>query len=404
MERHRTIRMAWIGFAWIGLACTCSSISSVLPTIASGLPSVAAGNSGGNAGGTSGTPVPYQTPDPVTVHPTLDTAHAVSNKIEAAAGVARDGSIYKPLSGGGDFTLTIPGAMLSRDSDGSQIPAFGTAVTVTPISAIDGLPFSKGYLLAFQIGPEGILLAAPGRLTMNIPGDFNAEELVGFAADAAGTNFHLYPIQSYSVNGTTNITIGLSHYSLYGVAQATQAEITAQQAHPPQNANDQDDELLAAPLSKIQQNLAIVHDRSVKPFIDKLDNLAGDCSDVTATAFRFERWYVQVLNPSAQNALKDRIDRDANVLSERLKECLKVTCKSCLENKKADKKSANTFIVQATWLQSVDLVLDKMDDYNMWSQLINTCAANAGLPLPAPPVAACDGANCGPTVTKVTCP
>jgi hypothetical protein len=78
----------------------------------------------------------------------------------------------------------------------------------------------------------------------------------------------------------------------------------------------------------------------------------------------------------------------------------------CLENKKADKKSAHTFIEQATWLQSVDLVLDKMEDYNLWGQLIKKCAANAGFPLPEPPVTACEGANCGlgPTPTPVTCP
>ncbi len=402
MERHRIIRMAWIGFAWMGLACTCSSISSVLPTIASGLPSIAAGNSGGNAGGTSDTPEPYRTPDPVGVHPTLDTAHAVSNYSQA--GVARDSNVSATLTGGWDFNLVIPGAMLSRDTDGSQMPAFGTTVTVTPISVLDGIPFSKGYLAALQIGPEGILLAAPGRLTLHVPGEFKAEDLVGFAADGAGTNFHLYPINYFSGGGTTTITIGLSHYSLYGVAQATQAEITAQQAHPPLDAGDQDDDLLAAPLSKIQQNLAKVHDRSVKPLIDKLDNLAGNCNDVTEAAFKFERWYTQVSNASATQALQDRINHDANVLSERLKDCLKVTCKSCLENKKADRKSANMFIVQATWLQSVDLVLDKVDDYNMWSQLINQCATNAGLPLPAPPVADCGGTNCGPTPTKVTCP
>lgn len=403
MERHRTIRMAWSGFAWIGLACTCSSISSVLPTIASGLPSVAAGNSGGNAGGTSGTPVPYQTPDPITVHPTLDSAHAV--KLPGTAGVARDGSVYSQLSGGGDFTVTVPGALLSYDTDGSFLPAFGTAFTVTPVSAIDGLPFSKGYLTALQIMPEGLIMAVPGKLTMNLPGDFAESDLVGFAADAAGTNFHLYPISSFSGGGKTNVTMALTHFSLYGVAQATQAEITAQLAHPPATQEAQDDELLIAPDFKpIKDRLTTVHDRSVKPPIDKLDNLAGNCNFVTNTAYQFERWYAQVENSMLQQSFKDTVNHDTNILAERLRECLKVTCKSCLQGKKADRKAADTFIVQATYLQYIDLVLDKMEDYNLWTQLINTCATNAGLPLPAPPVADCGGTNCGPTATKVTCP
>jgi hypothetical protein len=400
MISDKKIRITWIALLAVGLACSFGAAGSAATSGgASGTPESNA-SSGGSA-----TVAAYQTPDPITVQPTLDDAKAASDSISAVAGVARDTNIFAKLPAGGDFNLVIPGALLARDTDGSQIPAFGTPITVTPISAIAGIPFQKGYLVAFHIGPEGILLAVPGSLSITLPGEITSGDLVGFAADGGGTNFHLYPIQYYTVSGSTKVTIGLSHYSLYGVAQATQAEIEAQQAHPPQDAGDQDDDLLAAPLSKIQQNLAKVHDRGVKPLIDRLDNLAGNCNDVTEAAFKFERWYTQVTNASATQALQDRISRDANVLSSRLLDCLKKACPLCLESKKADKKSANTFIVLATWMQSVDQILDRMPDYNMWSQLINKCAANAGLPLPQPAVAACEGPNCGgPSPTPLTCP
>jgi hypothetical protein len=45
-----------------------------------------------------------------------------------------------------------------------------------------------------------------------------------------------------------------------------------------------------------------------------------------------------------------------------------------------------------------------MDDFNKWSQLVNVCAGNAGLPPPEPSVADCGGTNCGPTAPPPTCP
>jgi hypothetical protein len=400
MKPNRIFRYAWIGAIGFVLACTCSTLSSgvaTLSSIASALPSALPGNSTGAA-----ETIPALTPNPLTVKLTLDKAHAVTSNAET--GVARDSSLYSKLASGVEFTLQIPGGLIGQAADGSLIPAFGTAVTVTPVSAIDGIPFRKGYLAAFQIDPEGLLLAEPGLLIVDLSGNYNAADLVGFASDGTGTNFHLFPIQASSGGGTTNILIALSHFSMYGVAQATASEITAQQAQTPLSPGDQDDDLLAAPTSKIQQNLKTVHNRSIKPLIDKLDNLAGDCNEVTVAAYQFEKWFAQVQNAGQQKYFQDTINHDTTVLAERLKDCLKKTCPPCLAGKKSDKKNANTFIVQATFMQSIDKAIDKMDDYNTWAQLINQCAENAGLPLPAPPVAACEGTNCGPTATPATCP
>jgi hypothetical protein len=403
MATHRIPRFVLMAAVLFALACTCSTLTggvATLSSISSAIPSALAANSTAAI-----ETIPPRTPNPLTVHPTLDTAHAASNKLFITIGVNRDSSVTAKLTGGGDFDVVIPGALLTRDTDGSFLPAFGTAVTITPVSAIGGIPFSKGYLVALQITPEGLMTAAPGRITLDLPVTYNPTDLVGFAADAAGTNFHLYPIQASTFSGITNITIAVTHFSIYGVAQATQAEITAQQARTPQTTESQDDDLLAAPdPTKIRNRLTQVHDRTVKPLIDKLDNLAGDCNFVVNTAYEFEHWNAQVENLLQQNYFKDTINHDANILAERLKECLKKTCPPCLAGKKADKKNANTFIVQATFMEYVDTVLDKMDDFNKWSQLANLCAGNAGLPLPEPPVAACDGPNCGPTAVPPTCP
>lgn len=69
--------------------------------------------------------------------------------------MASNFSVDGESADGIDFYLGLPGALLSLDADQNLIPAFGSEVTVTPVSAIDDIPFSQGYLAAFHIGPKG---------------------------------------------------------------------------------------------------------------------------------------------------------------------------------------------------------------------------------------------------------
>ncbi len=402
MSRHPFTRYVWIGTIGFVLACTCSTLTGALTPGAQGNPSVPAGQISGPEA------LAYLTPNPLTVKITLDTAHAVSNQADAQAGVARDISLYSKLNSGIEFTLSVTGHLLTLDPDQTLLPAFGTPVTITPVSAIDGIPFSKGYLAAFQIAPEGLLMAEPGTLSVDLPGNFDPSTLVGFASDGTGTNFHLFPIQANPPIGdatSTQINFAVSHFSMYGVAQATASEILAQQAHPPSTTTAQDDDLLAAPASKKEVNLKNVHDRRVKPDVDKLDQLAGNCNAVAYTAVEFNQWYAQVQNANETKHFQDTVSHDTSVIMERLKDCLKQTCPPCLTgNGKPAKATADQFLTLAAMMQSMDKAVDNMSDYNNWSQLANQCAKNAGRPLPEPPVAACTGSNCGPTAAPPTCP
>lgn len=388
MSRNRYLGILCIMVFALGLAC--SAVSNLVPS-----------SSSSNSPAAQDFPL---TPNPIAVQVTLDKANAISNKGRAQTGVAAIDQLYKKLADGSDINFQIPDYLFTKDADGLLQPAFGTAVTMTPISAIDGLPFSKGYLKAFQLAPEGLLMISSATLEMTIPGEYKPEELTGFAADGDGSNFHLFPIDSIAGGGTTTIIIHPMHFSLYGVAQATAQEVQAQTSHPPADAGDQDDELLAAPYSKSQTKLSQEHQRLVKPVIDALDQLKGNCNDVAVGALTFETWYNHVANASQQGFFKDQIATDSNVLLERLKDCLKNACVLCLEGKKPDRKSASSFLTLTAFMISIDTITGNTADANLWRALANECAKKTGLPLPSPHVAECTD-NCGDqTPTVPACP
>jgi len=116
------------------------------------------------------------TPDPITVQVTLDEANMVKG---SSRGFPI--SIKGKTADGAPFDLYLENKLYTVDADGNLVGAFDTEVTVTPVSAIEGIPFSKGYLTAVQLGPEGLLMATPGTLTLSVPGNVEGEILTGVA-------------------------------------------------------------------------------------------------------------------------------------------------------------------------------------------------------------------------------
>jgi hypothetical protein len=372
MSRSRVSWPAWMCLAALTVACSCSSLS-LLPS-------------------SSGSSAPQNfplTPNPTNVQITLDTAHAISSGT---------GGLSGNLANGGDFNFIESDGTMTQAADGSYEMATGTAMTLTPVSAIGGIPFSQGFLAAFQLGPEGLLMISPGFFELKIAGTYS--NLVGFASNGDGSDFHLYPIHADTSGGFTWVDFNVMHFSMYGVAQATAAEVTAQQAHPPSTPGDQDDDLLAAPGSVTQQKLSEEHDRLLKSLLANLNA----CNNVVTAARNFSKWYGNVQSAGQQNHFKDTISTDANTLISRLKDCLQVSCPLCMTGKKPDKKSAQTLITQAFYLQIFDTLQGNSADANYYTQLANKCALNAGLKPPTPHVADCQGSECGPTPTALSCP
>jgi hypothetical protein len=401
---RRGIRYIWIGLMVVLLSCLSTSQSTTKSTQKSnGVVPSAEGNSA------SEDDFP-RTPDPITVHATLDPAQAADNSEFETPGMIFNWPVDGETTDGMKFNLMPEGGLLSQDADGGLQPAFGTVVTVTPVSAIADLPFSQGYLAAVHIGPDGLLMISPGSLSLAFPGDYDGTQWIGFAADGNGEDFHLFPITVDSYEGTTTAYFSVSHFSLYGVALATLQEIEAQTAHPPANPVSQDDDELApllplvdpfseelTPLqSKVQLQLNKSYNRMIKRDMDRLADIP--CNRVDVTAYYFNAWLGKVEAAGQTSHFQQQINRDAAALLDRLTECVKVTCDTCLKNapgNKLDKASVNTLLVLAAFAGDMARILDRMDEVGYWLRLSGHCADEAGLPPIAPSaIGDCEGAQC----------
>jgi hypothetical protein len=420
MSRASRIKYAVLSTAVLVLASACALLSS--PTTESSTAGDTLPTSSNDSSATlpalssnSADDFPL-TPNPIAVHATLDTANAVSDEVWGIMG-----GVDAETADGVKFSLLMAGQLLSRDADGNLLPASGSEVTVTPISAIDDIPFSQGYLAAVHIGPEGLMMVTPATLSMTIPGEYDTTKLIGFAADGTGEDFHLFPITTSTYDGNTSVYFSPTHFSLYGVALVTQQEIEAQQGHPPVNPASQDEEELApllpllntdpysedqlTPLqSKIQLQLGKSYNRLVKPDLDRLPGIA--CNRVDVVAYNFNAWRAKVDAANQTELFQKQINQDATTLLSRLTDCAKVTCESCLGNQpgnKLDKAAADTLTVLAAFASDMAGVMDDMDQVSYWSRLTIQCSEEAGLPSPFGESTLGGETAPGPTETPLVC-
>jgi hypothetical protein len=140
--------------------------------------------------------------NPLTVTSTLDSSHSVKQPISASKG----GTVSATGADGSIFTLVIPPKALLNDE----------LITLTPVSAITGLPISNGLLAAVQFAPEGLLFQHPATLTIQPAVSVPIAQQVGFGYHGSGAEFHFQPLGL-----TQAITFSILHFSGVGVGQGT---------------------------------------------------------------------------------------------------------------------------------------------------------------------------------------
>lgn len=345
------------------------------------------------------------TPDPINVTATLDTENAATyNKGSYTQ------SVKTESADGALFELYLMNDMIfNEDENGELAIDYDSDITMTPISDIDGLPFSQGYLAAVHLGPDGAKLVESADLTMEIPGDYDPSTLIGFAADGTGDDLHLYPATFSSYDGKTYAEFYVTHFSLYGVAQVLQSEIESQLAHPPVNPASQDDQELAplvhiepVKVSKLEKALNRSYDRRVKKLIENLDNTS--CNKVSITALELERWLSKVKIANMSASFQTHIKIDQYALLERLTDCVRETCDTCINPQpgvKSDEAKVGQMLVLIEFARNLSITLQEGDaKITNWWLLANECAKSAGLPQQGAGIAA-DG---GGSVPKVSCP
>jgi hypothetical protein len=345
------------------------------------------------------------TPDPINVTATLDTEHAATYKKGSYTQ-----SVKTESADGASFELYLMNAtLLKEDENGDLAIDYGSDITMTPVSSIEGLPFSQGYLAAVHLGPDGAKLVESADLTMEIPGEYDPSTLIGFAADGTGDDLHLYPATFSSYDGKTIATFNVMHFSLYGVAQVVQNEVEGQLAHPPVDPASQDEQELAplvhiepVKVSKLEQGLNKSYNRRVKKLIENLDTTS--CNKVSNTALELERWLSKVAIADMSASFQTHINIDQNALLQRLTDCVRVTCDTCINPQpgvKPDKAKVGQMLVLIEFARSLSITLKEGDaKITNWWLLANKCAKSAGLPQQAEGIAA-DGSG---APVKLSCP
>jgi hypothetical protein len=229
---------------------------------------------------------------------------------------------------------------------------------------------------------------------LTIPGEYALGQLVGFASDGNGDNFHLYPANVISGGGQTSVLFDILHFSVYGVAQATLQEILAVHGRIPKGQTAQDEDLLAplvlVPSSnpedpvdqRVIDELTRQHDLQIKPAIDRVFGIEGDCNYVDVVAQEFINWYTRVQALGFEPNFNDEINRDMSVLQNSLVKCMTNVCSLCMGTPPGDKQKTDSFLIHAFYAETIALLAGNSSDADRWRELENACATNTGRRLP----------------------
>ncbi len=156
---------------------------------------------------------PPVTPSPEVI---VETARATS----ATMG-AEGGSVTATSAAGVAYRLVVPrGALLTS-----------TAISITPVSALNNSPVGAGLSAAVRMAPSGLRFAVPARLEITVtPVTGSGRQTVAFQSASDGTGLLLRTAGS---SGTA-LTLSIAHFSVYGVAVLAPTDI-ARIPRPPQS-------------------------------------------------------------------------------------------------------------------------------------------------------------------------
>jgi hypothetical protein len=154
-----------------------------------------------------------------------DASHAVTR----SASWRTDTSITAKGRDGTTYTLTVPKGALLSDVD----------ITMTPITRLAGVPISGG-VGGVDLKPHGLVFQQPVTLTVSPKGGVQTptpgNTVAALAADAEGAEPHGYGLAKV---GATDVTLWLSHFSLYYVGTFSPGDLEAILLHVPSASDGQ---------------------------------------------------------------------------------------------------------------------------------------------------------------------
>ncbi|MFO1306218.1 MAG: IPT/TIG domain-containing protein [Burkholderiales bacterium] len=139
---------------------------------------------------------------------TVDAAASVGAAIGPAGGT------LVTRSGGLDYTLAIPPGALEAV----------TGIVLTPVTAIDNLPFERGIVAAAQFGPSGLHLRFPATLTITRSAGLYPADFLAFLVDDQGKAFEIHG----AGNSGHSLTVPVAHFTVGGAGMPSLADFERQ--------------------------------------------------------------------------------------------------------------------------------------------------------------------------------
>ncbi|MCI0534073.1 MAG: hypothetical protein L0Z50_02480, partial [Verrucomicrobiales bacterium] len=123
-----------------------------------------------------------------------------------------DGGSCTLLGNGGQlFTLTFPSNTITT-------PSF---ISMTLVTNVAGLPFSRGIIGAVRLQPEKLDIFGAATLDISYPANIDWRQIVSFTCGHDGSDFHLTPDRVRS----NYVRIPITHFGTFGSCLATTQEV-----------------------------------------------------------------------------------------------------------------------------------------------------------------------------------
>ena len=246
---------------------------------------------------------------------------------------------------------------------------FDETISMTPVSAADGLPLSGGLAGAVTLEPVGIIFYEPATLIITPATPLSGELALGFAYDGAGEEFHLQPLvggtsttgflpdspfmfnamSALLTNGSTP-TLKLSVPSTrgYGAGSGIQQDVTNRQKAPrPKDPMDNIDEFIVD-LGEYGQLPTI----GMPKFIEKMSNtfITGilpllnaaktDPSLADRALLLYDRWLIYVNMFDLEEELADELSAARDAIIEMLNTVSENSAERCYTEKRPEEAFA----------------------------------------------------------------
>jgi len=220
-----------------------------------------------------------------------------SGRVVTATIGADGGSLATDAADGTHFLLELPPGALDR-----ELP-----IRMTPISRIDGLPFSRGLVGGVQLEPDGLNLRVPATLTIR-PASGLRPGAVGFSYLGKGDELAL----DLSKTDAGQIQLQVLHFSGYGAGNATPGDIGNQAANDP-----------ASIIQAIRQQIAAIVERGRSHEDENGNVIPAELTEVEVIEY-ITQVIVDAINEQVSPAL-DAVLPDCN------REAIKATAKFALD-------------------------------------------------------------------------